>query len=212
MYFPKYSPKKSKAALELEQLNNGKISIPKWIVVAGTILFIGLVAIFAASLAIALTAQPNGLYNQSCSSRSCENKLGLKCIEGTCLCPENHFYLDKCYTPSSLDGICRQDDHCKQDEFLVCGIGSKCSCSYDRYWNGKINRCSLRKTFNEACDGDECQSTFVCQSQICRCLDNERFYYDGNNCMPKKTYSQSCGVSSECLDSEKTRCQNSKYY
>ncbi|RNA39177.1 hypothetical protein BpHYR1_049859 [Brachionus plicatilis] len=185
----------SEDAIKLQVLNNKKNQVPKWFVVSGLIIFVVSFAFMGVSLGIAITGQPKGLYNQSCSSRSCENQL-----------ETNHST-----NLLSYDEICGQNDLCKQDEFLICSDSFKCTCSMDRYWDAKMSRCILKKRLNEACDGNECQSTLVCQSQVCKCPNAKMFFFDGKNCQPKLIFNQSCESSDECLDSENTICQNSKF-
>lgn len=155
----------------LVALNEGKVIVPKWIIAIGIALIVSIATLFAASIAISVSKKNNGLYNESCDRRNCEDKLGLKCIKKVCLCPENQFYLDKCYKKSTFNEICYLNDHCKQEENLICGITSKCDCSSENYWNIDLRKCLVRKTYMEVCNGEQCKknSNLVCESGFCIC-------------------------------------------
>ncbi|RNA31584.1 hypothetical protein BpHYR1_010100 [Brachionus plicatilis] len=171
---PKYTVQKSQAFKNLEALNNGQVFIPKWVVVCGSIVMTGLVAVFATSIALSVDKKPNGLYNEDCSGRSCEKYLGLKCINKVCLCPEDKFYLDSCRDFSTFNEPCRQKNHCKEEENLTCGLTSKCECSSGNFWNSERKRCVTRKTYYEVCDGNDCKEDLdlICNSGLCSCKNN----------------------------------------
>ncbi|RNA27013.1 hypothetical protein BpHYR1_047363 [Brachionus plicatilis] len=213
IFRPKYKAHKSEAVKNLEALNDGNVFVPKWALAIGITTLVGLAVVFSASIAISVTKQPNGLYQESCEKRSCEIKLGLKCLNKICLCPESQFYLDKCYNLSTYGEICQKNEHCKSEENLLCGITSKCDCDLENYWNANSKKCVSRKSYLEACNGDECKSelSLACQSGICDCQSKQTKYWNGSSCLDKKKFNESCGTSNECLDSEGTLCLNSKY-
>lgn len=173
MFFPKYSPKKSTAAIKLESLYNGKVNINKWTLVIFGIILAASLVVLAASIGISLSSKPNGLFNESCFSKSCETTLGLKCINKKCICPENQFYIDKCYNRSSFNSICKQNDHCKQDEILICGLISRCTCESNKYWDLSFKKCLPRKKIGEFCDGDQCEYNYACEFGFCSCRNSE---------------------------------------
>lgn len=156
---------------KLAAFNGEKVIVPKWTIAVGIAVCLSVASLFIASIALNINKKTNGLYNESCERRNCEDKLGLKCIKKVCLCPENHFYLDKCYKKSTYDEICYLDNHCKKEENLICGIKSKCDCSLENYWNIDLKKCRVRKTFMEVCNSEECKKNLnlVCELGICNC-------------------------------------------
>lgn len=174
----KYKVEKSAAVKNLEALNNGQVFVPKWTLVIGIVTLVASAAVFAASIAISVTKKTNGLYKESCENRNCEIKLGLKCIDKICLCPSNQFYLDKCNNLSTYGQRCHQKEHCKSEENLICGITSKCDCELKNYWDIHLKKCFPRKSYSEACNGDECKKdlNLVCDSGLCNCYNKQMYY------------------------------------
>lgn len=173
MFFSKYSLKKTNPTKKLESFSDGNIILSKWIIIIFFILFTAFGAILVVSIVISLTKKPNGLYNESCDNRPCEKKLGLKCIEKICLCAVNQFYIDKCYNLSSFNEICKINDHCKQNELLLCGLKSKCNCAKENYWNNDLKKCLPKKSFAEICDGDQCIDNLICEFGFCKCSNSK---------------------------------------
>lgn len=176
---PKYKINNSKAAENLEGFTSGNIHIPKWVFVVGLVLSIGCLAIFTGSIIITLNKKPNGLHNQSCASRNCEKKLGLKCIDKICQCTKNHFFLDSCRVLSTYNEPCIKDLNCKQDQSLICGIMSKCDCTKHKYWDNDFGKCLNRKTYGESCNGDNCITDvkLSCQFNKCICFNKEMYVF-----------------------------------
>lgn len=168
---------KSLATKNLQTISNGQVLIPKWAVVVGSFIFLGSAAVFTASIAISLSRNPNGLYNETCRSRNCEKTLGLKCINKICQCENKQFYLDSCRNLSSFNEPCNIDSNCLHNQLLQCGIQNKCDCSSENYWNFDLKKCSKKKTFSEVCDGDQCKSELkiFCDftHRQCRCIDSK---------------------------------------
>ena len=169
---PKFKIQKSEAAKNLEILGNGKVEISKWIVGVGLISVIGVFAIFVGSMVISLSKKPNGLFNESCELRNCEKKLGLSCIEKICQCPKDHFYLDGCQKLSTYNEICRIDQQCIPNQFLICNIISKCDCPLNKYWNEELIMCKDLKKHGEDCKLNECNwnLNLSCYFKKCECI------------------------------------------
>ncbi|RNA04905.1 prion-like-(Q N-rich) domain-bearing 25 [Brachionus plicatilis] len=152
----------------------------------------------------------------------------MSCNQYACSCGQDKFFrktTNKCIEKKSLNAYCNKDDECSDKKNLLC-LNKNCSCSKEKYtWNTNAKRCKL--TYSMECnDHDDCDESkglqcidyldrCFCPSnksgKICDCKKNEQ-YWNGLKCISKKSFSNSCKMSSECrkdlvcLDSM-CRCQ-----
>ncbi|RNA17265.1 zonadhesin isoform X2 [Brachionus plicatilis] len=207
-----YGDQKSETVKKLEALNNGKIIVPKWLIVVGGFILFFLVVLFVLSIIFATIKKPNGLFNESCAKRICEKKLGLVCKNQICSCPEKQFYSDRCQNLSTHGQFCFIDENCRQkEESLVCSVVSRCECTSEMYWDSYLKKCVPRKSYKENCIGDQCKTSLNldCNSGSCTCQNSSIQYWNGKSCLPKKSIKEYCSETYECLDSENTECKNS---
>jgi hypothetical protein len=131
-------------------------------------LFLGLLlVILISAICLSLLSQKPGLYNEHCKQRSCAPGLGLKCIDATCKCPSDQYYLKSCNNKKSLNKFCQSSSQCLNN--MVCIFG-KCQCSEKEYWS--VNKCIRRKSNREPCNGGDCSKSVMlyCNTNSAVCL------------------------------------------
>lgn len=168
-----YKVKKSEAAQNLELHENALLEIPKWVVYFSIPIIIFLLAFFIGALVTMGNLQPDALYGQSCSGRSCSKKFDLKCINKTCQCEEPKYYRNKCVDLSKFGETCSSRDNCDPIQDMIC-IGSICSCEPTKYWNPQLKKCVDRLSNGQVCSGDQCKIriNLVCgELGLCKCVD-----------------------------------------
>lgn len=208
-----YKVEKSPAIKKLELLKNGKIEIPRWIVYALSLVFIGLIAFFIAAVAIFASTKPDAIYGESCKTTSCSKALKLKCINGVCQCESPKYYKGYCADLSKYDESCMLNSHCDPEQGLTC-VYSKCGCASNFFWSRFESKCIERRSYGEDCSGDECKININLSCNLnsgtCECIDSTKYYWNGTACVLKKSYSYSCSSDTECLtDYEMTYCDGS---
>ena len=147
--------------------------IPTWLLYLLAILFALLLTILIAALSI-LFKKPAKL-NENCSDRSCEANLGLQCIEKTCQCLSNQYYLYGCKDKRNYAETCLYNYQCIDNTLMLC-IGGTCTCNSTMYWNGKV--CVKRKNLNEPCSGDQCLTSlmlYCSAAKKCECDWENRY-------------------------------------
>ncbi|CAF1010370.1 unnamed protein product [Brachionus calyciflorus] len=154
----------------------------------------------------------DSIYNESCIWRPCLKAHNLKCIDKICTCESPKYYRGKCLAPSKYTEKCVFNSDCDQTQVLVCLNYSTCDCSSSMFWSTVNLKCIYRLTHGESCSGDQCINHLglICNSGACSCPDNSRFYWNGNMCVSKKNFDQTCYSTTECMDSEATYCDGSK--
>lgn len=149
--------------------------IPTWLRYLLGLLFALLLATMIAALVILLKKPAQ--HKESCSDRSCEKNLGLHCIDKTCQCLTNQYYLGGCKDKKTYSELCFYDYQCSDNTNMLC-IGGACTCNVTMYWNGK--KCVQRKNLYEPCTGDQCLTTLMlfCNSVTKKCeCDWENRYF-----------------------------------
>lgn len=109
---------------------------------------------------------------ESCLNRSCMKGLNLQCINKTCRCSTNDYYLKMCV--SKIDYLQKFSKNRKCKETLNC-LSGVCNCNDSMFWNGE--KCSNKATINESCLTDEMCTTsrlLYCEKSqgICTCMNN----------------------------------------
>jgi hypothetical protein len=165
-----YKIEKSENQIELEKLAEGKIRIPKWLVVVGLLLLLYVAIIFGSSFILLAIQTRDAAYQESCVNARCHAKLNLKCIDGVCQCNPDEFYTDKCNGLLTYQESCASTAQCKQSVGLSCRWAN-CGCQSNQYWNG--NQCVNRVSYLISCSGDQCLPNvgLGCYSGVCDCAD-----------------------------------------
>jgi hypothetical protein len=150
------------------------------------ILLCGAIAAAITLIAIYVTIpSKESNYGEICSTKQCNQKKLLSCIDGICQCNEFEQQI------------------------------------YSRAINGCETKTILERTHGEYCliGTTKCLTNTNCYNSICQCNSTAQ-YWDGNNCLAKKTFNQTCTnrnnttsspyyLSSNCVDSiECTECSN----
>ena len=155
------------------QINDGLVNVPKWLVTLSSLLLTTLFTVLLASLLILTFAKRPATFQENCERRSCAPNLNLKCINNTCKCPDNQYYVTKCEKKKTYNEVCQANYQCLDNTNLYC-IGGKCTCNETSYW--KEISCKPRFSFQQPCNGDVClDSLFLyCDKNtgICMCQDN----------------------------------------
>lgn len=185
----------------------GSVQVPFWSVVLGSGFIVYLSIIFVAACSSLLNSRRPGLHGEDCIRRSCESSLGLKCINSTCICPSDQYYLLKCQTKKGLGDSCHNIiNNCQSG--LICFNG-KCGCNKGSTWNGK--KCVSKGTYGDYCNQIECDDTksLFCDSatKICSCDSTSRFW-SGYSCMLKRSNNEKCVKNSDCKEDFGLVCSN----
>jgi hypothetical protein len=87
---------------------------------------------------------------------------------------------------------------CYSAQNLIC-TDNICACDVSKYYT---NKCSGDSQYDEVCSVTaDCASgsNMICYLDLCGCSDEN--YWDGSACVAKKTNSEQCSASIECLES-----------
>lgn len=189
-------PKKSPNAKQL----------PVWVNVLIPSLVVFLSIILVTAVVVVWNGKRPGLYGEDCIGRSCETKLGLKCINSTCLCQLNQYYLKKCNEKKSFGETCHNSiDDCKSG--MICFNG-KCGCYKNTTWSGV--KCIQKGSFEDVCDITACDDTKMlsCDSESKFCMCNSERFWSGKSCILKKNYGELCYSKESCNDGKNLICTN----
>lgn len=146
--------------------------LPKWCVILSVILSVGLLIVMIATAVLLFYFQIPALYTEKCSSRPCSRKLGLKCLDGECLCNKNEFYQKGCKLKKSYLISCNDNSSdCLDNAGLLCSSG-RCVCDSFSYWNG--TSCMPKQIYGSRCqrNNEECFTTafLYCDVKSFKCL------------------------------------------
>jgi hypothetical protein len=162
-----------------------------------------LIIITTAAILLAFYSRLPGHLNEDCIMRSCNTKLGLKCIDRICQCPADHYYKNKCYTLKGYNEYCKKENECKKD--LICFNG-KCVCEQIRYWTGI--KCDLKSSYGESCDRKKCNEHLMltCDPSLRMCTCNSSRFWSGEACYRKRTNGEICFKLSACREYKGLMC------
>jgi hypothetical protein len=146
-------------------------SLPIWHLVMFSILLFAILILFISGVNLASSKQP-GLYKENCIRRSCLNGLNLKCINQTCSCLTNQYYLNGCFNKKTYSeiGCMKNASYCVDGKNLTC-IDGVCKCSKNSFWNGYS--CYLKSNYGGVCfTNDQCftDSQVTCDLKRKKCL------------------------------------------
>lgn len=141
-----------------------KSRFPLGVTISIVILILG-VNVLTTMIAIKAIKQPYYVYyGASCANRSCQNNLGLQCINDQCQCNKDSFYLNKCIIKKTKSEKCHHiSSICDDTKHLLC-LNGLCDCDDRNYWN--ISYCYPKQTYQGACQSD------------IHCLTNALLYCD----------------------------------
>lgn len=188
-------------------LNNKvkKNNIPSWVGVLLVSLAIFLSIILITACVVLLNARRPGLFNEDCVRRSCETSLGLKCINSTCQCQSDQFYLKKCHSMKKYGEFCQ--NIVKQCVHGLECFNGKCSCNQQYFWSGL--KCEKTGSYGDNCEIKKCDESrmLTCNSKsnLCLCNDTSRFW-SGYACYRKRTYNEICKNNDNCLTYQGLKC------
>ena len=140
----------------------------------------------------------------------CDNK------DFVCICETDKYYhqeTHQCFNQKTFKQQCSKDDECLVKENLKC-LNDECSCENSTYtWDSDLKSCKY--TYNIICiNENDCSKSSklkckdytercMCPSdksgKICDCERNKEFW-NGFNCVKKKSFGHSCQNSFECND------------
>ena len=148
--------------------------IPKWLFISCTSIITFVFLIQLVGIIILAMAKRHGLYGENCVARSCNNNIGLKCINQTCQCEPGYFYIDKCTLKREYFEKCFFTSDCKDAAKMTCTNGV-CSCNSTQFWNGRS--CVNQITFEKTCsNSSQCHTNLLlyCNTAqgICTCPAN----------------------------------------
>ena len=157
-----------------EETKNSK-KCPFWLLTMFGYLFVALLIILAASFYVRFAPRP-AFYNESCATRSCLKGLNMKCINGTCVCQSNQYYLKGCFTKLNYSQKCIRNSYCSNLLYLVC-LDGVCKCNSSSYWNGST--CLAQIEYGKSCSlSNQCLAgkEMICDStlKVCTCNTNNR--------------------------------------
>ncbi|RNA02965.1 prion-like-(Q N-rich) domain-bearing 25 [Brachionus plicatilis] len=131
-----------------------------------------------------------------------------------CTCGQDEYFkntTNECVTKKSLNGYCDRHNECSDQKNLIC-LNNECSCPNLTYtWDTNDKKCKFTYTI-ECVENDECDESkglrctdylqrCNCPSnqsgKICDCKKNDQ-YWNGLECVNRKSFSSSCTSSSEC--------------
>lgn len=153
-----------------------------------------LILVLVAAIIILMFAKRPAQYLEDCKGRSCAGGLNLKCVNNTCICYLDEYYLKKCEKKKLFNEVCTNSMQCNEHYGLQCYNG-KCVCKITETW--KQQKCYPRKSFGDNCNNDCLENVMLtCISGICNC--NSTRFWDGFVCKNKRTYGEWCKKSDEC--------------
>lgn len=190
-----------------ELIPKGSKSVPIWILIVSLMFITFLVVILIAALALLFNTRRPGLHGEDCIRRSCETKLALKCLNSTCQCDLNKYYLKGCHEKKSIGAFCQNyGQQCKNG--LLCFNG-KCGCGKRLTWNGL--KCIQKGTHGDDCNKIECDDSLMLACDInkksCDCNSTIRFW-SGISCVLKRGIDEKCFAHSECKTENELTCIN----
>jgi hypothetical protein len=151
----------------------GIVYIPFWLCMMFCYLFLAILIFISAAIYISAFSKRPGLYTESCTDRSCANGLALKCINGTCLCTSNAYYVKGCHLKHNYLEKCHGNtNYCIENVNLICKNGF-CECNVTSYWNNTF--CVSKKTYGERCaDTNQCltNAQMICDFKKKKCSCN----------------------------------------
>lgn len=179
--------------------------IPMWAIVLILMFVALLVTILIAAVLTLLNARRPGLHEEDCYRRSCETKLGLKCINSMCQCDSNQYYLKGCKAKKTIGEFCQNYvQECKNE--LSCYNG-KCTCAKGFVWY--INGCKQKGTRGDDCSKIECDDSLmlICDvsTKSCDCNLTSRFW-SGKTCVLKRGLNERCVETNGCRTNEGLNC------
>lgn len=152
--------------------------ISKCCLVLTTLFCIAIMIALIAGFVLIFFARQPGLYGEDCLHRSCWKGLSLKCINNTCLCESNQYYMIGCHEKKNYYEKCYGNtSYCVENLNMQC-IDGVCKCnSSNSYWiDGK---CIDYQSYNNPCTTTLCsiRAMLTCDSsrKICLC-DNTRLF------------------------------------
>jgi hypothetical protein len=156
-----------------------KCLVPIWAVILGISCCIFILILLSASLSVVYFAPRPGLYQESCSTRSCVKGLSLKCIDGTCSCDTGYIYIGKCTLKKEYMEKCHLTSYCKDSTNMTC-LDGVCKCDNLSYWNNK--KCVSKVSNGRTCSSEaQCltDSLLYCDLKSKRCICNStiRYFY-----------------------------------
>ena len=152
--------------------------LPFWCIGTFCYLCSAILIILGASLYLVLTGR-SGLYGESCVNRSCLKVLNMKCINGTCSCLSNQYYMKGCNMKKNyLEQCLPYINTCLDNQNLTC-LDGVCKCRNTSYWNGF--KCVSNAGYSETCSSNnQCLlgPQMICDSSRTSCLcDTNRLFY-----------------------------------
>lgn len=183
----------------------GSKKVPTWLIVLVIMFLVLLITIFVAALILKLSSKRPGLFNEDCLRRSCEKKLNLKCLNSTCTCESDRYYLKGCNMKKSIGENCNNHvNECKSDLECFNGI---CNCKRNFAWNGF--RCTEKETFGNDCSRVPCDDSLnlVCDqsTKLCQCNTSNRFW-SGTSCLIRRSLNENCIKNSDCRLDQGLNC------
>ena len=152
--------------------------LPFWLLVVSSILLLALLILFISAVTLAASKR-SGLYKENCIRRSCMKGLNLKCINQTCSCLTNQYYLNGCFNKKNYleIGCMGSASYYIDGKNLTC-IDGACKCNKKSFWNG--SSCYLKSLYGGICTTDnQCfftETRVTCDLTRKKCLCNsDRF-------------------------------------
>lgn len=178
-----------------------------WILVLLLGLIVLLITILIAACLLSFNSRRPGLYGEDCIRRSCETKLGLKCINSICNCQSNEYYLKHCLPKKPFGNFCNHAiDQCMLG--MTCFNG-KCGCNRTFTWNRV--KCVKKSSYDGICENIECDSSqfLICNNNTKTCdCDSATRFWSGNSCILKRGYNEKCASTNECISDKGLFCLN----
>jgi hypothetical protein len=190
-----------------ENDSKGLKNLPIWALVLYLMFITCLIVILIAAIVFLLYGRRPGLHGEDCIKRSCETKLGLKCIDSTCLCESNKYYLKGCNEKKSIGTYCQNYRKQCKDGFLC--FNGKCSCGKNLTWDGL--KCTKKGTYGDDCSKIECDDSLMltCDSifKTCDCSSVDRFWNE-ISCVLKKGLNDTPPKNRICQSEKDLTCIN----
>jgi hypothetical protein len=149
---------------------------PCWLLTMFGYILFSILIILAAAL-YASFAPRSAFYSENCTTRSCLKGLNLTCINGTCLCKSNQYYLKGCFSKLNYLQKCHGNSYCTNLKNLVC-LDGVCKCNSSSYWNGTT--CLVQIEYGKSCSfSNQCLvgKEMICDTtlKVCSCNTNNRY-------------------------------------
>ena len=145
--------------------------IPKWALGLVGLFYVFVLIVLFASIFVVYNAPRPGLYQESCTGRSCIKNLGLVCANSTCECPNGYVYIYNCTLKKAYAEKCNGNYYCQDNKNSFC-LNGACSCNSTQYWDNKS--CSSFLSYGKSCKIDsQCDNSLklVCDTMygMCAC-------------------------------------------